>query len=167
MSNYVKNNLNAKEILVKQGTIHWIALLPPAIVMCLFVLLAAISGDDGGVMWMVFAFLSVLWMLPVLKCMLFNALGLTNKRVIGKVNLIWRKTIDSPLNKIDSVSVKRGLFGMFLGYGTICIKTSREEFAFTYMKRPNDFKNMVMEQIDKYEESKFMAQTEGLTRQQQ
>lgn len=45
----------------------------------------------------------------------------TNKRIILKMGLIMRDTIEIPLSQIESVNVTQSVFGRIFGYGTISI----------------------------------------------
>ena len=47
--------------------------------------------------------------------------AITNKRVIIKIGLISRKTLEMNLSKIESVNVDQSIFGRILGYGAITI----------------------------------------------
>ena len=47
--------------------------------------------------------------------------AITNKRVIIKIGLISRKTLEMNLSKIESVNVDQSIFGRLLGYGAITI----------------------------------------------
>jgi hypothetical protein len=44
---------------------------------------------------------------------------LTSRRVIIKVGLISRRTIEMNLERIESIGVDQGIFGRIFGYGTI------------------------------------------------
>ena len=46
-----------------------------------------------------------------------NELAVTNKNVVGKAGFIRKKTMSSPLDKVQNISVSKGLFGSIFGYG--------------------------------------------------
>ena len=47
--------------------------------------------------------------------------AVTNKRVIIKVGLISRRSLEILLNKVEAITVDQGLWGRIFGYGTIVI----------------------------------------------
>jgi uncharacterized membrane protein YdbT with pleckstrin-like domain len=95
MGKYVQQNLGAGEQVVYEAKLHWI----------IFVSLKA---------------LLTLFIAPLIA-MSTSEFAITNKRVIIKVGLISRRTLEMNLNKIESVNVHQGLLGRMLGYGTIVI----------------------------------------------
>jgi len=95
MGNYVQQSLSAGEQVVYEAKLHWI----------IFVSLKA---------------LLTLFIAPLIEFST-SEFAITNKRVIIKVGLISRRTLEMNLNKIESVNVNQGLLGRMLGYGTIVI----------------------------------------------
>lgn len=94
---------------------------------------------------------------------LFNTrLALTNKRIYGKTGIINTKSMDSPISKINSVSVEQGFWGKVFRYSTISVSTSSGTFKFAYIKNADEFKEKTMEQIDAYENEKLKNQAAAL-----
>jgi len=48
--------------------------------------------------------------------------------------MISTTQMQSPLNKIDSVSYSSGLFGKIIGYGTVRISTTSSTFKFRFIR---------------------------------
>lgn len=95
MGNYVQQNLSTDERVVFEAKLHWIIFVSLKAVLTLFIApLIAFSTSEFAI---------------------------TNKRVIIKVGLISRRTLEMNLNKIESVNVNQGILGRMLGYGTIVI----------------------------------------------
>ena len=95
MGNYVQQNLSAGEQVVYEAKLHWIIFVSLKALLTLFIApLIAFSTSEFAI---------------------------TNKRVIIKVGLISRRTLEMNLNKIESVNVNQGMLGRMLGYGTIVI----------------------------------------------
>jgi uncharacterized membrane protein YdbT with pleckstrin-like domain len=90
--------------------------------------------------------------------MFTTQLVLTNKRIYGKVGLINTKTLDTPLGKVNNVSVESGLFGKIFGYGTINITNSSGVYSIKCVKSPDAFRNTLMSEIDKYDENRIKKQ---------
>lgn len=94
---------------------------------------------------------------------LFNTrLALTNKRIYGKTGIINTKSMDSPISKINSVSVEQGFWGKVFRYSTISVSTSSGTYKFAYIKNADEFKEKTMEQIDAYENEKLKNQAAAL-----
>ena len=143
MGKYVENNLGKNETLVKKAELN-----------ALFLLGAWIKG----------IFLFWLLFIPTIKAIIatvkFNhiELGITNKRIVGKVGVANTNSLDAPLNKIQNVSVSQPFFGKIFKYGTVCIQTAAGQFTFEAVKNVNAFKGAVMAQVDQYEEDRVKQQ---------
>lgn len=75
--------------------------------------------------------------------------AVTNKRVIVKVGLIRRQTLETLLQKIEAVSVDQSIIGRMLNYGTITIiGTGGTRESFTNITDPLAFRRAVQEQTD-------------------
>ncbi|MDD3348181.1 MAG: PH domain-containing protein [Bacilli bacterium] len=91
-------------------------------------------------------------------------LGFTNKRVIGKQRGNKTITLDAPLNKVQSVGTSNTFWGRVFNYGDITIRTAAGEFKFVSVKKFDDFKMALMEQIDKYENDKIQEQAKEMAK---
>lgn len=89
-------------------------------------------------------------------------LEITNRRVKGKIGLVNTNELDSPLNKINSVQVKQGLCGKMFNYGTIIITTASSMFEFNYVTKPNEFKTILNNQIEAYDDERIEKQAKKL-----
>lgn len=152
-------NLGKDESVVYQGKIHWARLVGPGIIALLF-LIGGIAGKAffGGLL------IAVLIMaFPVIQ-MLTTHLVITSKRLYGKVGLIRTKTLDTPLNKVNTVSVASGLFGKIFGYGTLHITSSSGSYSFSGIASPEVFRHTLMEQIERYDEDRIKKQATEMAR---
>ncbi len=77
-----------------------------------------------------------------------NDLILTNKGVFGKCGLISTTQMQSPLNKIDSVSYSSGLFGKIIEYGTVRISTTSSTFKFRFIRDGQTLYNDIFNQLE-------------------
>ena len=143
MGKYVENNLGKNETVVKK------AQLTP-----LFLVGAWIKG-------ILFCWLLLI---PVFKAIgatvryCKTELGITNKRIVGKVGVFNTKALDAPLNKIQNVAVTQPFFGKIFNFGTVKINTAVGEYEFSGIASPDAFKGMIMAQIDQYEEDRVKQQ---------
>ncbi|GEM_PF-2251764 len=87
-----------------------------------------------------------------------NKIVLYEGHIEGKTGLIKTKKLNSPLDKVQSVSVSSGLFGKIFGYGTISITTAGSIVAFDGIKGANKLNVLINEQIEKAAEAKMAKQ---------
>ena len=106
--------------------------------------------------------IGVIWLIKDLIKFFTTKLIITNKRVNGKTGLINTNELDSPLNKINGIQVKQGLFGKIFNYGTISITTASTVFNFDYIDKPNEFKNILNNQIEKYDDDRIEKQAKKM-----
>lgn len=120
MGNYVKNNLIFGETVEYETTYHWI----------IFVSLRA---------------LFTLFIAPLIDRWT-DEFAITNKRVIIKIGLIRRRTIELNLTKIESVNVVQSVLGRILGFGSIIIVgTGGTKEIFLNIKQPLKFRKKFQE----------------------
>jgi len=122
MGRYVANNLIAGENVVHETRLHWIAFL-------------SLRG------------ILTLGLLPLIARWT-SEFVITNKRVIVKVGLIYRHTLELNLQRVESVSVDQSIVGRVLGYGTITIiGTGGTREPFHRIADPLEFRKAVEEQL--------------------
>lgn len=95
-----------------------------------------------------FTIIGLIWLLIRFIGYKTNDLILTNKRVFGKCGLISTTQMQSPLNKIDSVSYSNGLFGKIIGYGTVRISTTSSTFKFRFIRDGQTLYNDIFNQLE-------------------
>ena len=75
--------------------------------------------------------------------------AITNKRVIIKLGLISRKTLEMNLSKIEYVNVEQSIFGRILCYGAITIiGTGGTRETFSDLANPIQFRRVFQECVD-------------------
>ena len=89
-------------------------------------------------------------------------LTLSDRRVYGKTGIINTKSVDSPISKINSVSVEQGFWGKVFKYSTILVSASSGNYKFDFLKNADLFKEKTMEQIELYENEKLKKQASAL-----
>lgn len=154
MGNYVRNSVTKGEEVVCEARQHWISLLPRGIVSAILLLGGLASPGSFFLMLIVAA---IIMAKPFINVYM-TELGFTNKRLIGKTGLINTKSLDSPLNKINNVSVNNGFWGKILGYGNVNISTSSGAYVYHSVAQPEDFKSRLMNQIDQFDEDRIKKQ---------
>ncbi len=74
--------------------------------------------------------------------------GLTNRRVIMKVGMLRRRSLEVLLNKVESILVNQSTLGTVLRFGSITVTgTGGTKDTFHNVAGPIEFKNKVEEQI--------------------
>lgn len=120
MGSYVDANLIKNEKVTYQAHLHWI----------IFVSLKAVF---------------TLFLAPLIENWT-SEFAVTNKRVIIKVGLISRRTVEINLAKIESIGVDQSIIGRIFGYGTITvIGTGGTKEPFSGIADPLGFRKAVNE----------------------
>lgn len=86
-------------------------------------------------------------------------LVLTNKRIIGRVGLFSKESLDAPLSKITTVSVRKR---MGEAHGVVNISTAAGNFNYRPVANAEEFRDAVMNQIELYDEERIMQQAQKL-----
>ena len=160
---YVDRNLTDGETIVYEPRLHWIVMIRSIVQACIAVLLAAgilyyaftsaaIPADQLHVMEGGAAVLGVIAIILLIAgATRRNAteMAVTNRRVIIKVGLVGRRTVEMLLTKIESIEVKETGMGRMLGYGAIVvIGTGGTPEPFNKVAHPLEFRSMVHQQIE-------------------
>ena len=93
--------------------------------------------------WIIFLTLRSLLTLGILPLIdrATSEFAVTNKRVIIKVGLISRRTLEMNLSKIESVNVNQTIIGRLIGFGTIVvIGTGGTKEPFERISNPMQFR---------------------------
>lgn len=141
---YVQNNLNKNEELILESKKAGICLLGvwlKGILLCWLLFIPTIKA--------------------IIKTIAFKkaTIGLTNKRLVGRVGIINTVSLDCPIEKVQNVNVQSGFFGKIFKYGTVEIVTAGNSFFVMGVKNVESFKSAIMNQIEvaKEEERKANA----------
>lgn len=132
-----------------------------------FAILIAFSVLTSGEMdvgtFFVAAVIILLIILRPLIAILTTQLDLTSKRVVGSRGFIKTVSLDSVLNKVNTVNLKSGLIGKLLHYGNIRFTlSSGETYEFAYISHPDVFKNAIMIAIEHYDEERIRKQAQAM-----
>jgi len=155
---YIEDNLVPGEEVITRTHLHWIILIKP-------VLLAFLIG---GLVGLVFGFIisnfhiegSLPWgtlfafggavIAGVISWFVVQSseFALTDKRVLIKVGIIERKSVELILNKLEAIRVDQTVPGRILNFGTLDITgTGGTRETFYNIARPIEFRNRVQAQI--------------------
>ncbi len=117
---YVEDNLMPGEEVRHRTRLHWTIFVSPKALLTLFVApLVARATSEFAV---------------------------TNRRVVIKVGLVSRKTVELNLEKVESSGVEQTILGRILGYGTIVVVgTGGTKEPFLRIADPMGFRRAVNE----------------------
>lgn len=164
MSYVSKNRLKDEEI-IYQAKLHWMIYFKPffwLIVTIIFLYFfadeyglnqASKSEDSSGetifaVATAIAAICTVVTLLKALIRHISSEYVVTTKRLILKSGIIARNSLELMLIKCEGISVRLGIFGRLLGYGSIIATTGGATNSFSLIKDPVSFRNHINEQID-------------------
>ena len=149
------------EAIIKHSQIHIGCLILPAIVLGFglvlgvinfFIMLGSLYYYGLAFLFLgffnIFTIVGLIWLIIRFIAYTTNDLILTNKRVFGKCGLISTTQMQSPLNKIDSVSYSNGLIGKLIGYGTVKIATASTTFKFRFVRDGQTLYNDIFNQLE-------------------
>jgi uncharacterized membrane protein YdbT with pleckstrin-like domain len=120
VGNYVDSNLIAGEQVIYEAKNHWVTFIS----------------------W---RSLLTLGLLPYID-LKTNEYVITNKRVMIKIGLVSRKTLEMNLSKVESISVNQGIIGRILSYGDMTVVGSGGTTeSFYYISNPLKFRKNYQE----------------------
>lgn len=100
--------------------------------------------------WIIYCFpkaLLTLWLIPWIS-RFSSEFAITNKRIIIKTGLVYRRTVELNIQQVESVQVNQSILGRILNYGTVTIIGSggtREVFA--SIENPLEFRRAYQHQL--------------------
>ncbi len=158
---YIEKTLLDNEKVIHWTHPHWIIFVPAFFML----LLASIIYVYGSQLYFLN---STIFMVRVYECFAILCLavglysftkayiayesseyGVTNKRVLMKIGLLDRSSLEIFLDKIEAVHVEQTFTGRILGYGSIVITgTGGSKDYFLNVPEPLDFRKMIQQEID-------------------
>lgn len=136
---YIDQNLLSGESVVYRAKLHWIIFLWPAI----FILIGIFSEQTRAF----FLLIGFIWAISSYINYSSSEFGVTTRRVIVKVGLVRRRSLELLLSKVEGVGVDQGVLGRILGYGTIIVTgTGGTKEPFRSISAPLEFRRVVQQQ---------------------
>jgi len=145
---YVENNLLPNEQVTYWAKLHWIIYCWPIVFLLAAVAVAvgivALGFHGGWIASAVLAAIALISFLPPWVDSLSSEFAVTNKRVLIKVGLLRRHSLELLLQKVEGIGVDQTLTGRILGYGTITVTgTGGTRESFQRISRPLEFRRQV------------------------
>ena len=153
MSFIEKHLLPDERVLYVSGK-HWKIFLTPSLLMLFGVVFLVLYLTHLELKLLIYAgvalvVISVLLLIPPLFEYLGTEFGVTNRRILIKVGLIRRRSVEILLNKVEGVQIDQGLMGRIFKYGSIVVTGmggTRESFR--DVAAPMEFRKRLQESMD-------------------
>ena len=161
---YIEKHLIEGEVVVYATRLHWIVLVGPMLVGLLLGLPGLVllgryaAGPDSrneyanlamaaGAVLVLAAFILIVTGLVKRNA---TEMTVTNRRIVVKVGIAARRTVEMLLSRVESIGVEESVTGRLLGYGTVIVRgTGGTPEAFDRIAHPLEFRTQVQEQIEK------------------
>jgi uncharacterized membrane protein YdbT with pleckstrin-like domain len=130
-------------------------------------LFTAYRSIAAGILWWAVGFWVLLTAIAYVWCrLIFNAseFAVTTKRVVIKVGMIRRRTLETMLSKVEAIEVDQSVMGRMLNYGTLIVSgTGGTKEAFRRISHPLDFRRQVQAAISSAEDARgYVAAPAGV-----
>jgi uncharacterized membrane protein YdbT with pleckstrin-like domain len=138
---YIEANLLPGETVVQRARLHWIVFLKAGAVLILG--LGLLYFDPKLIGLIVIAVGAVMAVPPWIS-RFSSEFGVTSKRVIIKVGVIQRRTLELLIRQVEAISVDQSLTGRMLNYGTITLTgTGGVKETFHNISHPLEFRRSI------------------------
>lgn len=148
---YVESTLLSGEQVVYKAKIHWFIFVPGMLLLAFGVYLFTLDVEGGtGPIFGLFAVLfGIFSLLKAFIQRVTTELAVTTKRMIAKVGLIRRATMELNHSKVESFHVDQSILGRVFGFGTLVVHgTGGGKTPVPNIDSPLDFRREAMQTID-------------------
>ena len=158
---YIEKHLIEGETVVYQTRLHWIVLVVPLLLgaavglpglLLVFHAAEGTRNDSTGPMEMGGAILLFVAFLLIVRGILnrnATEMAVTNRRIVVKVGVAARRTVEMLLSRVESIGVEESVTGRMLGFGTVIVRgTGGTPEAFYKIAHPLEFRTQVQQQIE-------------------
>lgn len=144
---YLEGTLSKDEKIIKVVKLHFIVFIPPIFFLLLGILMYGGEFPKIGVIIAIISALNILYKLRL-------EMIITNKRVIIKKGIFSANTDELKLEKIESVSISKSLFGVLFNYGSVYFSgTGTTKVKFVLVANPTASKKIVEDTIEEYQKN--------------
>ena len=135
-SSYIDSNLIEGEEVIHRGSL---SLWPFALRIFMGVLLIPVVG------------IGLIILLSIWLKIRSTEIAVTNRRLVVKVGVVSRDTMEITLGRVESIDVHQSPMGLMLGYGSIRIRgTGSSNDPIDNIKAPLEFRNAFTRALDQY-----------------
>ena len=111
----VEAMLQADEMIVLRGVIHWAIYWKAAAVLILAFFVGLLAVELG----LLLGFVGVFMLIHAVITKHIMTIVLTNRRIIARYGILQMEVVDIRLSKVESLELERMLSGILLGYANI------------------------------------------------
>ena len=141
---YIESNLLADETVVHRASLHWLVYWQAMLAGIAAVALMWIEPLAGAIA----LGLAVVLAIPPFIAKSTSEFGVTSKRVIIKVGLIRRRTLELLLRQVESIQVEQSILGRIFNYGSITLSgTGGVREVFHNIAAPLEFRRKIQSLI--------------------
>jgi uncharacterized membrane protein YdbT with pleckstrin-like domain len=138
---YVDHTLLPGEQVTYRAHLHWIIFARAALVGLIGLSLFLISGHVFAAIGVVLVSVGVVLWVAAYIHRRTSEFAVTNKRIIVKVGILRRRTVEILLRQVEALEVDQGILGRIFGYGTLLIiGTGGTRESFDRIGGPLDFR---------------------------
>ncbi|MFK8014798.1 MAG: PH domain-containing protein [Gammaproteobacteria bacterium] len=151
---YVEKNLMSGESVIETAKLHWFIFVPGVSLLAVGVWLFGLvtsTGDTtiGPIFGTIAVSLAIISLIKAYILKISTELAVTSKRIIAKVGLIRRNTVELNHAKVESFNIDQSIFGRIFGFGTLIVNgTGGGKTPIPSIAAPLDFRRSAMETID-------------------
>lgn len=137
---YIESNLLPDERIVYKAKLHWIIFWKPIALIVVGLVFLVIQPLIAAVI----VTIGVLALLSPLIDYWTSEFGVTNKRVIIKVGLLRRRTLELLLRHVETISVDQSVPGRIFNYGSVTLTgTGGVREVFDNISKPLEFRRRI------------------------
>lgn len=137
---YIESNLLPDEAVVYKARLHWKIFLKGFFIIVVGIVLLAVEPISGSIV----TFIGLLVTLQTLIHYKTSEFGVTTKRVIIKVGLLRRKTLELLLRQVEAISVEQSVLGRIFGFGSLTLTgTGGVREVFHNISSPLEFRRRI------------------------
>jgi uncharacterized membrane protein YdbT with pleckstrin-like domain len=143
---YIESNLLPDEIIVYEAKLHWVIFWKP----CALIILGVVSLLILPVAGLIVLAIGLVAVISPVIGYVTSEFGVTNKRVIIKVGLIRRRTLELLLRHVEAILVDQSVMGRILNYGSVTLTgTGGVRETFGNISDPLEFRRRVQGEASK------------------
>jgi uncharacterized membrane protein YdbT with pleckstrin-like domain len=137
---YIESNMLPDERIVYKAKLHSVIFWKPCALIMLGVVFLFILLIAG----MIVLAIGLITLIPPVTDYTTSEFGVTNKRVIIKVGLIRRRTLELLLRHVEAILVDQSVMGRILNYGSVTLTgTGGVRETFGNISNPLEFRRRV------------------------
>ena len=148
---YVQKALLSNEQVIYTAKIHWFVFAPGTALVVFGIALVVVitKGGIGPVLGTAVVLIGVVSLIKAYIQRASTELAVTTRRVIAKVGLIRRTTMELNHGKVESFHIEQSIMGRIFNFGTVVVNgTGGGKTPVPNIEAPMQFRREAMQRID-------------------